>query len=112
MMTMVDLQTLAKALRTMSKKSQTANGADMLQAVAAWLEGTDVFSPPAELWEHADRLCGRNDVHVKTCPACKGAIIEVENSHSLCGCGIKSGSFMDFISQPFDAMGTLSGVRP
>ena len=72
MMTMVDLQTLAKALRAMSQKSQTTNGAAMLQAVAAWLEGRDIFSPPAELWEHADRLCGMSQG--AKCEKCGGLL--------------------------------------
>lgn len=47
-----------KQLRDESRFCQTANGAAILQAVAAWMEGRDIFDPPAELWEHADRLCG------------------------------------------------------
>jgi len=48
----------SKQLRDESRFCKTANGAIVLQAVAAWLEGIDIFEPPRlELWEHVDRLC-------------------------------------------------------
>jgi hypothetical protein len=53
-------------LRAESRHCHTANGAAMLQAVAAWMEGRDIFDPPAELWEHADRLCGTHELAGQT----------------------------------------------
>ena len=57
-MTMVDLQTIAKALRQMSQDCQTPGGVMMLQSFAAWLEGIDLEDQHVELWEEADKLCG------------------------------------------------------
>ena len=48
----------AKRLRDESRFCKTTSGAVILQAVAAWLDGIDIFDPPKqELWEHVDRLC-------------------------------------------------------
>jgi hypothetical protein len=116
MMTMVDLKAIADGLRTISRKNQTANGAALLQAVAAWLEGTDIFSPPAELWEHADRLCGGNpNVAVKTCPICGGRIVCINDLYGLCGCpNIVATSHADVKLSPADTafMYAADNVHP
>jgi hypothetical protein len=77
--------TISKLLRNESKRCQTANGAIMLQAVAAWLEGIEIFDTHEEIWETADRLCGQqSNVTVETCGHCGGAIIKI--SGKLCVC--------------------------
>ena len=44
-------------LRKESRLCNTANGAIVLQAVAAWLDGYQLFDTPEKLWQTADRLC-------------------------------------------------------
>ena len=46
----------AKLLRAESRLCQTANGAAILQEVAAWLNGETVFEERHELWETVDML--------------------------------------------------------
>ena len=76
-------------IRAESSHCQTTAGASMLQAVAAWLEGRDIFDPHAELWEHADRLCGGDpNVAVKTCETCGGAIVSISETAKLCSCNL------------------------
>ncbi len=46
----------ARLLRAESRHCQTANGAAILQEVAAWLNGQTIFEERHELWETVDRL--------------------------------------------------------
>lgn len=99
---------IARELKLMSCNNETANGAAILQAVAAWLIGKDVFDPPAELWEHADRLCGGIS---RTCEKCGGLRIGMDEPLCCCGqttvagsvCSILDGVTVSAITPPTNA---------
>jgi hypothetical protein len=89
--------TFSRLLRFESRNCKTAGGAIILQAVAAWMEDYQLFDPPEEIWETADRLCGHKEQAekamkiVKVCPDCRGIILTLEDQSVLCGCGIAYG---------------------
>ena len=54
---MKPFDSFSKQLRDESRFCKTVNGAIILQAVAAWMDGHQLFDIPEEIWETADRLC-------------------------------------------------------
>ena len=102
---------IAGWLRQESRHCKNVNAAALLQEVAAWFIGETVFDEKAELWEHADRLCGEpQEVHeLRSVPDALPWGVEMVGVSEMAGAAV-SGEELESVSSAYRAY-TLRATR-